>query len=214
MRLLCLHAKHLNGASFKEQIVKLISPIFNNHDRILAFPDGPLKCKTYRHIRWKNPNDHRAWWYEDTPQKTGFDQTVKALKHIVNDIGKNPVDGVLGFSQGASLAAMMATRKMAEEINWRPQFIIVISGKHSNMDIHQSYYDSGFLGDIPSLHMVSRSDAVTDPNDSVKLAFEFEQSVTTHFSGNHILPDYDQIQRSFNLFFNQVNMVYHNPDDP
>ena len=208
MRLLCLHAKQFYGLSFKKQIVPLISPIFNNHDRILAFPDGPLECKTHKQYVWNKPTYHRAWWYEDTPQDTGFDQTLEVLKNTVNDIGKNPVDGVLGFSQGASLAAMMATKKMAEEINWRPQFIIIISGRHSGMDIHEPYYDSGFLDDIPSLHMVSRSDNITDPHKSVDLAFKFEQSIITHFSGNHILPSYEQIQLSFNLFFNQVDVFY------
>ena len=51
--------------------------------------------------------DFRAWWKElDTVSR--YSTLHQSLKVLTGMLRKNPVDGVIGFSQGATLATMLA----------------------------------------------------------------------------------------------------------
>ncbi|KAK1386918.1 esterase FUS5 [Heracleum sosnowskyi] len=97
-KVLCLHGGTSSAAHFKEQLQIWPSNVLEEMD--LVFLDGPflidnIKVPTFR-------------WY-DTQDATKLDSTFnQSIAYIEETMAKlGPFDGVLGFSQGACIAAAL-----------------------------------------------------------------------------------------------------------
>lgn len=119
-------------------------------------------------------------------QTEGFDESLSYLKTKVSEGG--PFDGILGFSQGAAMAALLCAHKekLKGEIDFR--FAVLCSGFAVNMDD----LEQGSVN-CPSLHIYGNdkgSDRQIETRASQRLASLFEDAscVVIEHDFGHITP--------------------------
>ncbi|CAG2107134.1 unnamed protein product [Medioppia subpectinata] len=71
-----------------------------------------------------------------------------------------PFDGILGFSQGSALVALLCCLKILNEFNYNLKFVVIIAGFKSLTTSHLQLFDklNEQLIDIPSLHIIGETD--------------------------------------------------------
>lgn len=119
-------------------------------------------------------------------QTEGFEKSIEYLRTIFSQEG--PFDGILGFSQGAAMAALVGAQreKLKGEIDFR--FVVLCSGFAVNM----AEYGEGSIN-CPSLHIFGKKegkDRQIDCQASKHLASLFENgcSVIVEHDLGHIIP--------------------------
>lgn len=146
----------------------------------LVGPDYQFSCDT----EWKRADiPFNSLQYQQ--QTEGFDESVAYLKSVFSQAG--PFDGILGFSQGAAMAALFCGLQVKlKQIDFR--FVILCSGFAVNM----TECVKGSIN-IPSLHIFgndSGKDRQINSQASRHLASLFEDGcsvIIEHISG-HIIP--------------------------
>lgn len=119
-------------------------------------------------------------------QTKGFDVSMAYLKTVISQAG--PFDGILGFSQGAAMAALCCAVKGRVEVELGFRFVILCSGFVPNLpELGQG------LINCPSLHIFGRDggkDRQIDTQASRDLASLFEDgcSVIIEHDSGHIIP--------------------------
>ncbi|XP_057969986.1 rhodanese-like domain-containing protein 6 isoform X2 [Malania oleifera] len=119
-------------------------------------------------------------------QTDGFDESLKYLKTVFSQIG--PFDGVLGFSQGAAMAALLCAREGRLAYETRVRFVILCSGFALNL----AQFERGSIK-CPSLHIFGNDigkDRQISSEASRNLASFFEDgcSVIMEHDAGHIIP--------------------------
>ncbi|OQE29391.1 hypothetical protein PENSTE_c002G03567 [Penicillium steckii] len=121
LKLLMLHGYTQSGSLFHAKsraLTKHIQKALPLHDVTTSYPTAPLRLKP-SDIPGYEPSDSGVpdedieaygWWRRSNsanpPLYTGIDEGLAAVAKVLRDEG--PFDGVIGFSQGAALAAMVA----------------------------------------------------------------------------------------------------------
>lgn len=145
-----------------------------------------------------NPNDPedkqaRAWFMARNNVYEGWDASVTYLKTLCREQG--PFDGVLGFSQGASLAAILAaslehperTPETSEPIQNKPfRFVISVSGFRPA----DPKFDSLFRDQIqtPVMLIVGANDSIVTSERSQTLVERCANIRVVRHPGEHYLP--------------------------
>ena len=78
------------------------------------------------------------------------------MKKTVKENG--PFDGVIGFSQGGSLTAMLCLMQESRIHDFGFKFAIIIAGFKSQCSPHDNIYST--ISTIPSLHVIGEGDQV------------------------------------------------------
>lgn len=121
----------------------------------------------------------RAWWHASEDQRVyaGWEDAIRLVDtHL-------PIDGVLGFSQGAALAGLVAALRSD-----RIRFAICISGFPSRADAHRMLTIPGSI-DLPSLHVYGERDAWIAPERTRALAACFVAPRIVSHAGGHFFPE-------------------------
>ena len=145
-----------------------------------------------------NPNDPedkqaRAWFMARNNVYEGWDASVTYLKTLCREQG--PFDGVLGFSQGASLTAILAaslehperTPETSEPIQNKPfRFVISVSGFRPA----DPKFDPLFRDQIqtPVMLIVGANDSIVTSERSQTLVERCANSRVVRHPGEHYLP--------------------------
>lgn len=141
--------------------------------------------------------DQRGWWFSDVQARSfnakqecesslGLEESIEAVKTAVKDLG--PFDGILGFSQGAALVAMLCAlqeQKLQPDFNFR--FAILVAGFRSACSQHQQFY-KGPVITIPSLHVFGQDDRVIPEEMSRDLLPAFDGAQILFHPGGHFVP--------------------------
>ncbi|KAF4321578.1 hypothetical protein BBO99_00004621 [Phytophthora kernoviae] len=225
LRLLCLHGMYQDAATFSAKTKHLRGP---NSSRSVdfVFVDGPFtivppilarqskrpsgaSSKPKRVSCAKKKTEFRAWWrplgvHQDDPSHLDDDREVllQFLREKLDEVGD--IDGVVGFSQGASLAAWMCSEQARAELQWSPKMAVLIG---SYLGSPQYSLDSGILPDIASLHVFGSNDHVIPAAKSQQVVGIFKQAQThekqlltsTHSQG-HVIPKCDASREVFESF--------------
>ncbi|XP_061558295.1 LOW QUALITY PROTEIN: esterase OVCA2 [Phycodurus eques] len=198
LRVLCLHGYRQNGASFREKTGALRKLLKKNVD--FVYVDAPHLLEQAQESAGAREGgedpDRRGWWFSDPGARTfsahlrcdessGLDESVAAVRQAVRRHG--PFDGVLGFSQGAALAAVLcALQESQREPDFAFRFAILVAGFRSACAQHLSFY-SAPLG-TASLHVFGLEDGVIPADMSRDLLPLFrDPHVLTH-PGGHFVP--------------------------
>lgn len=99
-----------------------------------------------------------------------------------------PFDGILGFSQGAALVAILCAlqeQKLEADFNFR--FAILVAGFRSACSQHQRFYEGPAIT-IPSLHVFGQDDRVIPEKMSRDLLPTFDGVQTLVHPGGHFIP--------------------------
>ncbi|KAH6761450.1 rhodanese-like domain protein [Perilla frutescens var. hirtella] len=119
-------------------------------------------------------------------QTEGFEKSIEYLKTVFSQMG--PFDGILGFSQGAAMAALVSAHreKLKGDIDFR--FVILCSGFSVNMPNH----GKGSIN-CPSLHIFGYKEGEDrqigcEASRQLASLFENECSVIIEHDSGHIIP--------------------------
>uniref|UniRef100_A0AAV1TQW5 Serine hydrolase domain-containing protein n=1 Tax=Peronospora matthiolae TaxID=2874970 RepID=A0AAV1TQW5_9STRA len=222
LRLLCLHGIYQDAETFTVK-TKPLRGVSGTANVDFVFLDGPFsvvppiltrpnkrlrKCPSTS--RQKKKSEYRAWWrplgiHEEVDAgrlARDWDVLVSFLREQIDEIGD--VDGVFGFSQGASLAAWMCSKRARAELRWSPKVAVLIG---SYVGSPQFSLDSGIVPDISSLHIFGSNDYVIPTAKSQQVVDIFKQQQTVencvltsvHAQG-HVIPKCDECKELFESF--------------
>lgn len=228
LKLLMLHGYTQSGSLFHAKsraLTKHIQKAFPLHEVTAIYPTGPLRLRPSEipgHEPSGQPDDEieaYGWWRRSNtanpPLYTGIEDGFAAVAQTLKTEG--PFDGVIGFSQGAAMAAMVASilegRKdtfehfakvtedgatgmdipapFGEHIHPPLKFAICYSGFRAPGVRYKAFYEPAIA--TPVLHVLGTLDAVVEESRSRALIDacqgepEKDGSVVWH-PGGHFLP--------------------------
>ncbi|KAF2397350.1 FSH1-domain-containing protein [Trichodelitschia bisporula] len=150
-----------------------------------------------------------AWFRRPTRDSTeivGLDGGFEALAEVLRKEG--PFDGVVGFSQGGAMAALLASvlepgrwahfgpSTAAFPVSFRPteagpihppfKFAVIYSGFRLAGAEHDAFYAGGLA--TPTCHFIGSVDTVVEEKRSLALAELCEKPRVVYHPGGHFLP--------------------------
>lgn len=153
----------------------------------------------------------RAWWKaSDDGSYVDFDKSIELLNREMEEQG--PFDGVFGFSQGACLAAMLASAFEAPSrlpalklpSNQGPlRFCIAVSGFRARDPNLQTLFPSeGFT--TPLLHILGRADQIVDDDRAQTLVQAAANCRVEYHESGHVVPS----QANFRNFYRDYMQTF------
>uniref|UniRef100_A0A0K0DU88 FSH1 domain-containing protein n=1 Tax=Strongyloides stercoralis TaxID=6248 RepID=A0A0K0DU88_STRER len=204
LKILCLHGYRQNEILFREKTGGLRKAVKSLADfefiSAPLIPKIPIDKDSQCDDDEGNANTElgpRGWWFSKVEETfssrdicdiaTGFDQSVKEVIDYIKE--KGPFDGLLGFSQGASMVHLLTSMGCQNKIplNWK--FIIMMSSFKSLSSVHRDLVEYE-IKNMPSLQIYGESDQVVyceRSEELCKLFKEPEPCVIKH-SGGHCVP--------------------------
>lgn len=232
LRVLCLHGMYQNATVFASKTAHLRK----GHDELAEFiyVDGPFTvvpkiltqrppkasgqtnehAKSQRRVRCsKKHEEFRSWWrpasgslhVSDTQLDDDRAVLLEFLQTKLVELGE--IDGVMGFSQGATLASWMCSRQARDELRWSPRLAILI-GSYLGPD--QYAMTSGIVPHVATLHMFGSNDHVISADRSQRVVNRFEedkqssnQVIRSIHNQGHVIPKSDDVRSIFRGFLQQ-----------
>ena len=136
------------------------------------------------------PPPYYEWWNASrTPDGTWSYEHADTSLTFINDIVKlhGPFDGLMGFSQGAAVASLLAgMQKQGKALPGHPplQFLICFAGIRVRDPRLEQYYEA--LGNVPAVHVIGDKDPVKLMTNHLIEAFN-SPLVISHPRG-HVVP--------------------------
>uniref|UniRef100_A0A671PG00 Esterase OVCA2 n=1 Tax=Sinocyclocheilus anshuiensis TaxID=1608454 RepID=A0A671PG00_9TELE len=155
LRILCIHGYRQNGSSFREKTGALRKILKKQVE--LVYISAPHHVPAIQN-QSEFKTDNVCYTSKPCGFSLGLEESVETVKTAVKDLG--PFDGILGFSQGAALVAMLCAlqeQKLEPAFNFR--FAILVAGFRSVCSQHRRFYEVPAIT-IPSLHVFGQEDRV------------------------------------------------------
>ncbi|VDO33898.1 unnamed protein product [Haemonchus placei] len=200
LRILCLHGYRQNDVLFREKTGSLRKQFKKYAD--FEFISAPL----VPNVESEERGDVRSWWFSREDGQfssrdvcsiaTGFEKSVSLVCDYVRANG--PFDGILGFSQGASMVHLLLAMEKRGEIELGFRFAIFFAGFLSLSSVHDCYTSQTF--DIPSLHIYGSGDQIVVAVTSEKLKSMFSNSIAIVHDGGHFIPSMSKFKDVFGDF--------------
>lgn len=178
LRILALHGLRQSGEVFRARARKLRRALADIAE--VTFVTAP-------HSVAAGEGRGRAWW-TPSPDGRAYEGLEVSLAFVdAAARAQGPFDGVLGFSQGGALAALLVAMQPREATAFR--FAVCISAFDARAAGCEALMRPGSIA-VPSLHVLADRDAMV-PNARSRALFEaFDPStarLTTH-PGSHFAP--------------------------
>ncbi|MCP3140484.1 DUF924 family protein [Pyxidicoccus xibeiensis] len=194
LKLLALHGFRQNGEVFRARVRKLRHALEDLADFTFVTsphvysPQGETRAATLAAFgAVPEYPTQRVWWMssEDNSEYEGFDASVAFLENVFREQG--PFDGVVGFAQGGTLAAVLAAMQPHPTLSFR--FAICISAFPSRARAHERYVQPRSI-QVPALHVLGLRDILVTPDRSLQLFEAFDPSAATlvQHPGGHFVP--------------------------
>jgi fermentation-respiration switch protein FrsA (DUF1100 family) len=204
MNILFLHGYTQSGPLFsaKTKAVQKVLTKALGASATMHFPTAPLKLQpadipgnSEQPAEAETETDAYGWWRRSDPsgEYIGLPEMFAFLSEYLDTHG--PFDGVVGFSQGAALAAILAA--VLERDRPRPEGFTT---SHPELKFAACYsgfraperYEEWYTPNIktPTLHVIGSLDTVVDEERSLALvkACEKGDERTVYHPGGHYLP--------------------------
>lgn len=168
-----------------------------------AWGNQPKPEETENPEQQTDPGE-RGWWFsrEDEYFKStdysdvsvGFEESIEMLRRVLEagnvdgfkeGDNQKSYDGVIGFSQGASLLSMLCLMQQKESKQWF-KFAILVAGFKSRSSKHSHHYEEKSV--IPSLHIYGQSDQIVSHEMSEELLQYFDNPKVWLHPGGHFVP--------------------------
>ncbi|XP_005096416.1 esterase OVCA2 [Aplysia californica] len=153
----------------------------------------------------------RGWWFsrEDDYFKSvdysdiskGFDASAEM---IVAKLEENSYDGILGFSQGASMVSMLCLMQQQRGKQWF-KFAVLIAGFKSRSTAHDVHYSG--RSEIPSLHVYGETDQIISESMSEELLQYFRDPTILRHPGGHFVPAASAQKKGYMGFLNDMKVL-------
>lgn len=215
-RILCLHGYRQNETSFREKLgaFRGITGKFLDFTFITA-PNRvlPLSAEDIN-------QDQRGWWFsrdsdyfqaqDVTDCDKGFEQSLTTIVEAFELHG--PFHGLMGFSQGAALVALLCLLKarqpdfFSDKVTF--QFAIMVAAFRSRSSRHAEFFDQTNplfkKVQIPTLHVIGDSDRIIDRSMSEEILTFFDCPSVMHHSGAHFVPASSRQKMGYLGFLSKV----------
>lgn len=154
--------------------------------------------------------DEYGWWFsashplsfsslKETDIDCGHEESLKLIEETFKE--KGPFDGILGFSQGATMAAHICALSEQPDSPFKFRFALLCAGFKSKSTLHENYYLNKIA--CPSLHVFGDSDKVIAKEKSEELLGLFENTSVLNHSGGHFLPATSKEKKIYQDFLQQ-----------
>jgi hypothetical protein len=222
LRVLCLHGYHGNAHVLRGQL----APLANGLDGLVEFVCVDAPSLADGDFGWWHAEAAENTEAEGgvrvgrgAKRYKGWQKTRNAIASAFTRQG--PFDGVFGFSQGAALASLLVGLRARDglvgsklgspESGFLSQsesvafdFAVMAGGfVAADADLAR-LYGEGSNYDLPSAHIIGRSDAVVPSEASVGLACKFNNPLILEHEGGHIISNAPQIRRGFRTFVEEM----------
>ncbi|EGT46615.1 hypothetical protein CAEBREN_04149 [Caenorhabditis brenneri] len=191
LRILCLHGYRQCDQSFRQKTGSTRKLVKSLAD--FEFVNAPHSVAVDDHA-----DSSRAWWFsnseamsfssrESTEVSVGFEESVNTVLKFIEENG--PFDGLMGFSQGASMVHLLLAKAQLGEIKLPGiKIAIFFSGFLSLSSKHDSL-TSLRINNLPSLHVFGDADEIVARPKSEKLADQFDvETIRIAHDGGHLVP--------------------------
>lgn len=218
-RVLCLHSFRTSGAIMREQMFN-----FSNFgERLesagfdLEFVNAPYRCsaedekKVYPAVKQAFPKCKEYFeWYNASEDKTEYhrlDETLAYLDKVMAERG--PFDGIVGFSQGGTLAHLVAHLQATGAAFARHpplKFTVIIASRRSRATAHQQLWAAPPPAGLPRAMVFYGGRDKACPPEEVKLLMETLPGVSEVYlpQGDHKIPNLaDDDAESFSQFLQE-----------
>lgn len=195
LKILCLHGYRQNDKSFRER-TGAFRKILKKHAE-LVFISAPNRIPPTEPLESQKEDDgedQRGWWFsasdstycaqDYTDCVKGYQESLDVIMKAFEDQG--PFDGVLGFSQGASMLSLICGLKEQMIENFQFDFAIFVAGFKSRQKPHTDLYNR--IITIPSLHVFGDTDKVIEKEMSEHLLQYFKDPKILQHKGGHFIP--------------------------
>ncbi|PNT74546.1 hypothetical protein BRADI_1g17243v3 [Brachypodium distachyon] len=170
-KVLCLHGFRTSGSFLKKQISKWHPSILHLFE--MVFPDGIFPAGGKSDIEGIFPPPYFEWFQFDK-EFTKYTNLEECISYLCDYMVKNgPFDGLLGFSQGATLSALLiGYQAQGKVLNDHPpiKFMVSVSGsKFRDPSICNVAYKE--LIKARSVHFIGDKDWLKLPSEELAAAF-------------------------------------------
>lgn len=199
LRILCLHGYHGNAKILRDQMQPLVDGL--EHSPEFVYADAPsLAAGDFGWWRAKYSTGSREF---NVARYEGWSRTCDWVMSTFTKDG--PFDGIFGFSQGATLAALLVGLRspggiVTERKPLSFDFAIVVGGFVATDPSLAMLYESTESYDMPSVHMIGQADAVVPSYRSQQLSSNFRAPLVIEHRGGHVIPSTPNICRQVSLF--------------
>ncbi|KAK6923809.1 Serine hydrolase FSH [Dillenia turbinata] len=205
-RVLCLHGYRTSGEILKKMVGKWPKSVLQKLD--LVFLDGPFLATGKSALEGIHDPPYYEWFHNnrDFREFYGLEECLLYIEDCM--IKHGPFDGILGFSQGAVLAAALpGIQSQGAALTKVPKikFLIIISGgkfggiKYGLPKLATNAYSSPVQ--CPSLHFLGETDF--QKADGVDLMNSFVDPIAIHHPKGHTVPRLDKKSEEVVLNFIQ-----------
>jgi len=218
LRVLCLHGYRQNDVSFREKtgaFRKLIGKFCE-----FTFVKAP------HHVLPMSSEDinadQRGWWFsrendyfkadDASDCDKGFEGSLELIQKTFELHG--PFDGVIGFSQGAALTALLCLIKTRNPEMLSPavkfNFAIMVAAFKSKSTKHTHWYEGGEANpkvSVPTLHVTGRGDRVIAKRLSDDLLDLFHEPTRLNHTGGHFVPATSREKMHYFKFLHKVGQM-------
>jgi len=162
----------------------------------------------------------RAWWKaSDEGSYTLFDETIEYLNEEI--VKQGPFDGVFGFSQGACLAALVASAFEAPsrypKLKLPPgqgplRFCIAVSGFQARDEKLQSLFPNEGI-QTPVLHILGKADQIVDEERAMTLVKVASKSRVEYHESGHVVPSQANFRNFYRDYIASFQSEPYTPND-
>jgi predicted esterase len=197
-KVLCLHGYAMNSAWLREWCGLLEQSLAN--EAVFLYPQGPIECTeeevraTTARFNMPIPESRIGpglnWcWYRATEDKPsiylGIDETLAGLAELFEREG--PIAGVLGWSQGAVMTAILAALMLRESGSpFRFDWAVLCGGFLPGDQRYRSYFEPPLS--LPTLHVLGMKESDFMKQQGERLLNAFADSERLDTPMGHIMP--------------------------
>mmetsp|Transcript_24278 Transcript_24278/g.57871 ORF Transcript_24278/g.57871 Transcript_24278/m.57871 type:complete len:240 (+) Transcript_24278:44-763(+) len=193
LRILALHGFSQDAQLFRDRIGSMRKALKSRAE--FLFVDAPFKASDLSRAipaSGNAPSTGRSWWTwcdSDRPSKSleysGWETSLNCIREAV--YRNQPVDGILGFSQGATAAALYLADSASDPSG--PWFSVLVGGFLPRDDRFATSIRQADLS-LPSLHVYGATDEKVPPRSSRALLdlFGEEHAQSFEHPGGHYVP--------------------------
>ncbi|KAJ1781193.1 Family of serine hydrolases 3 [Coemansia sp. RSA 454] len=226
LRVLCLHGYTQNGQTFRDRM----GPFRRSLKRTLdpVFITAPHIATEFQPDSKEEASESRAWWNRSGNVWSETVQSVRFIHKVMRDAG--PFDGIVGFSQGSGMAAiLMALMQAAHTQNSDhsdadlqalikeladcplPKFAMLFAGVYPELP----QFDALVSGpkeckiNVPTLHMVGKTDAIVPMERGQQLATQaFVDARLLVHEGGHFVPGNAAWRKQYQEFIDGLDLQH------
>lgn len=153
-----------------------------------------------RQLAWWNAASDEADGTRPSQSRTyvGFDESQRFLEGVIEAQG--PFDGVLAFSQGAAVGAVMLAALSAKGHSALPTFALLISGFIPRDERVGAVLRAGPPVAVATMHVCGELDALVAPEQTEALSTHFEGARVFKHSGGHAIPGNAEFRNAARAF--------------